>query len=70
MLLTPLVQGKKPTLSTPNTLVVSTLYTEHLKENVIDAIAHAARECRTSKNHTYEKCGKIGSICLVLYQTM
>ena len=29
-----LVQGKKPTLSTPCTSVVSTLQTEHLKENV------------------------------------
>ena len=25
-----------------------------------DSIDHTARDCRKSKNHTYEKCGKIG----------
>ena len=44
LLLTPSGTRKKPTLSTPGTLVVSSLHTEHFKENVGDAMALATQQ--------------------------
>ena len=58
-----LVREKMTTPSMQSALVVSALPKEHFKENIgnvtISDISQL-KDCRKSKNHTCEKCGKTG----------